>query len=424
MIFGKSEFSKNVLTLVTGTAIAQAIPIAISPILTRIYSPEDFGIFALYLSITSVISVIATARYEFAITLPEKEEDAYNLVWLSLSIVVVVSLLLLLIIILFNSEIGILLGNEEINFWLYLAPITVLFSGVYQTFNYWFNRQRMYKSLSKSRVLQTSLSSASNLGIGSLVKSGPSGLICGNIVGQGAAALYFIFNFNKIKSFDVSSINFNEMKSMGKRYINFPKYDALAAFFNISSAQITHIFFNSFFSATISGHYYLVQKIFNAPIALLAGAVQDVFKMEVVTLHIAKGNTRKLFITTLKKLFLLSLVPFVLIFFFAEDIFVIVFGKDWAVAGNYVKIMAPVFFIRFLSFPLSYMLYVVEKQIYNTIGQLILVLTIISVFIIEKKESAEEVVKMLSLVYFMFYTTYLYISFKLTSRGKQSKNGK
>ena len=72
----KSEFGRNVLTLMTGTTIAQAIPIAISPILTRIYTPEDFGVFALYISISTIFAVIVTGRYELAIMLPKKNKDA------------------------------------------------------------------------------------------------------------------------------------------------------------------------------------------------------------------------------------------------------------------------------------------------------------------------------------------------------------
>ena len=76
----KLEFSRNVLTLVTGITIAQAIPIAISPILTRIYTAEDFGVFALYMSVASLLAVVATSSYEHAIILPKKDEDAVNIV--------------------------------------------------------------------------------------------------------------------------------------------------------------------------------------------------------------------------------------------------------------------------------------------------------------------------------------------------------
>ena len=133
----KSEFGRNVLTLMTGTTIAQAIPIAISPILTRIYTPEDFGLFAFYASIASIISVVATGRYELAIMLPKKDDDAINIVVLSILISFLVSLLSLIIVLVFNTQITNLLGNPEIANWLYFIPLTVLFTGIYQSFNYW-----------------------------------------------------------------------------------------------------------------------------------------------------------------------------------------------------------------------------------------------------------------------------------------------
>ena len=122
--FTSGSFARNVLTLMTGTTIAQAIPIAISPILTRIYTPEDFGVFALYMSIASIIAVLATGRYELAIMLPKKDEDAVNIVALSIIIAFFVSLISFLIVFIFNTQITNLLGNPEISNWLYFIPIT------------------------------------------------------------------------------------------------------------------------------------------------------------------------------------------------------------------------------------------------------------------------------------------------------------
>jgi len=138
----KSEFSRNVLTLMTGTTIAQAIPIAISPILTRIYSPEDFGVFALYMSIVGTFAAMATLRYDTAIMLPKKDKDAINIVLLSVMISFFISLIVLLIIFLFNQQITNLLETPDISNWLYVVPLTVLLTGLYQSFNFWNNRKK------------------------------------------------------------------------------------------------------------------------------------------------------------------------------------------------------------------------------------------------------------------------------------------
>ena len=119
------EFSKNVLVLMTGTTIAQAIPIAISPILTRIYTPEQFGIFALYLSISSFFAAASTGRYELAIMLPKNDEDAANVGVLAMIIALCISIFTLILIIIFNHQIASLLNNEDVSTWLYFIPVAV-----------------------------------------------------------------------------------------------------------------------------------------------------------------------------------------------------------------------------------------------------------------------------------------------------------
>ena len=126
----KSEFSRNIITLMTGTSIAQAIPVAVSPILTRIYTPEDFGIFALYMSVVSIMAIFATGKYDLAIMMPEKDDDAVNIVILSTSITTIVSILTLIVVIIFNENIAFLLGNESIKNWLYLAPVSIFLTGI------------------------------------------------------------------------------------------------------------------------------------------------------------------------------------------------------------------------------------------------------------------------------------------------------
>ena len=135
----KSEFNRNVLTLMTGTTIAQAIPIAITPILTRIYTPEDFGVFALFMAIASIFGTIVNGRYELAIMLPRKNEDAINIFALGFIIAFVISLILLILVLVFNNYFVNLLGNKEIGVWLFFMPITVFLVGLWKLLNC-FNR--------------------------------------------------------------------------------------------------------------------------------------------------------------------------------------------------------------------------------------------------------------------------------------------
>src|SRR5690554_4361739 len=151
----KSKYTRNVLTLMTGTGLAQAIPIAISPILTRLYTPEEFGMFGMYLAIVAILAVAATGRYELAILLPKNDKDAINILILSILLSALFSVLLLIVVIAFGEKIALLFGEPSLSKWLLWVPVSVLLVGAYQSLNYWSNRKAHYKRLAISRTLQS-----------------------------------------------------------------------------------------------------------------------------------------------------------------------------------------------------------------------------------------------------------------------------
>ncbi|MCK9472257.1 oligosaccharide flippase family protein [Sulfurimonas sp.] len=406
----KSEFSKNVLTLMTGTTIAQAIPIAISPILTRIYTPEDFGVFALYVAIASILSVIATGRYEMAIMLPKKDEDAVNIVALSIIISFFVSFISLVIVFIFNAKITNILGNPEISNWLYFIPITVLLTGVYQSFNYWSNRKKQYKRLAISRVVQSGSTATTNLGMG-FGQMGSSGLILGQVLGLSIAVTILgrmIWEEDKNRLY---SIKLLKIFAITRRYIKFPKFDILASFLNVSSHQITHILFNTLFNSTIAGYYYFTQKILGLPITFIASAISDVFRQIATIEYQQLGNAKKIYKSTFKKLFILSLFPSFILYFYSVELFVFVFGEQWSASGEYAKILVPMLFLRFISSPLSFMLYVGQKQHWNMYAQILFLTAIGASFTIG--DSAHEVIYLISIQFSCIYIFYLYMSAKI-----------
>ncbi len=406
----KSEFSRNVLTLMTGTTIAQAIPIAISPILTRIYTPEDFGVFALFMSMASIIAVIATGRYELAIILPTKDEDAVNIMALSIMIAFFVSFIAFLIVFIFNHQITNLLGNPEISNWLYLIPITVLLTGMYQSFNYWSNRKTQYKRLAINKVVRSGSTATANLGMG-FGGLGASGLIIGGVFGQGIATIMLgrmVWGedkqfFQKIKKLKIFAL--------AKRYIQFPKFDILASLLNVSSHQISHILFYLLFNSTIAGHYYLTQRILGLPMTFIASSISDVFREEASKDFKKYGNAINIYKATFKKLFILSFIPSIILYFFAVDIFVIVFGKEWTIAGEYVQILTPMLFIKFISSPLSFMLYIGEKQKLNLYSQVLFIISILYSFLVS--DDAYGVLYNITFLFSLVYIYYLYISAKI-----------
>ena len=412
----KSEFSRNVLTLMTGTTIAQAIPIAISPILTRIYTPEDFGLFALFLAITNIIGSVANGRYELAIMLPEKEEDAINTAALGFIISSILSLLILILVILFNNFFVNLIGNEEIGFWLYFVPITVFLLGLWNVLSYYNNRKKNYKDLRNAHIIRSIVLASTHLIIG-FVKSGVTGLISGEILSKLSANSRLLKNILKDKLL-ISKITKRKMINMAKRYKNFPMISLPSSFTTELYANLFSVLLSSLYNVALLGHYYMAQRVLGLPSALLGVSIGQVFFQSAVKEKEKTGQARVIFKSTVKKLFLIALPFFLTSFFIVEDLFAFVFGENWRIAGTYSQILIPIFFVRLLSTPVSMINTVFERQIYGLYISIILFISNVGIILGSYYFGLgpEKMFTILSIVLFIEYSLFL-LHYYLLSGG-------
>jgi len=364
----------------TGTSIAQAIPVAISPILTRIYTPEDFGIFALYMSISTIFATVATGRYELAIMLPKKDEDAINIVAISIVISFFVSFIAFLIVFIFNSKITNLLGSPEISNWLYFIPITVLLTGIYQSFNYWSNREKQYKRLATSRIVRSGTTATTNLGMG-FGGFGASGLILGGIVGQSVATSILAKMVCKEDRNKFKEIRRLKIFALIKKYKKFPIFNLPNALIDGLRLSGISILIAKFFTTAILGQFSLAWKMIQTPMSLIGSSLSQVFFQKVSSSNKSELNliVKKFII----KASIIALPIFLIIYFFAVDIFIIVFGENWRLAGEAASIMTPWLFLNFLSAPMANVFIVLNKQevvLLVSIFYMIFPITILLVF--------------------------------------------
>ncbi|MCT7587568.1 lipopolysaccharide biosynthesis protein [Aliarcobacter butzleri] len=367
-----NDFVKNVLTLMTGTTIAQIIPIAISPILTRIYTPEDFGIFAFYIAIISLLAVFTNGQYDLAIMLPKYEKNAINIVGLSLLINTIFSSIIFCIIFIFFDFFQGLLGKNSLGHFLYLIPFSVFLIGCYQTFNYWLNRKKQYKTLSMNKVTQSLTNGTSSIVFG-IQDFGKDGLIISQFIAQ---AIVVAFLIKKVK-IGVLFQNFEKVKvlALSKRYIKFPKITMIQSFFSTATAQLPVVIISSFFTLNIAGFYSLANRVIASPISIISSSFFQVFYQ---SFSIEK-NKQKFYKMKFIKINAMLLPPFILLWFFLEPLFGFVFGEEWLVAGVYSQILLPLLYMKFLSnlFTTTTYLYY-ERQIENFILSVLITLTAIA----------------------------------------------
>lgn len=365
-LFSKSDFFKNVLTLTTGASLSSGIPILAYFFLTRIYTPSDFGTLSVFVSVYSILAVIGTGKYELAIPLPEKKEDAVSLVFLCLILNTAFSVFLLLIILLFYDQIVHLIGNENLKGWVYFFPVLTFLLGTYQAFYYYNLRIKSFKEISKSKIYKSISLSFFQIFLG-VLKFTSFGLILGNIISN------FTSNINLIKTFIVNEGLYSykkttkqKLKTVAKEHIKFPKFTLLSGLLYTASMQVPILLFSVFFTTGFIGQFSISHKVLSMPMILLGGAIGQVYYQRITDKEFVSDEYLKQITWKLYKILLLvGIFPLSLIFFFGDYIFAFAFGEKWLLAGVYSKPISIWVIFAFISAPLSSILFAkgFQKQV-------------------------------------------------------------
>lgn len=335
----------------TGTSIAQAIPIAISPILTRMYGPEDFGLFAIYTSCVAILSVIATGKYELAITLPTSDVDAANIAVLTLKVCAAISAMLLVVISIFDAQIAGLLGNKEILPWLYLLPFSVFFASSFNVFQFWCNRNSDYRAMSVNRVQNAAFNSGATIGLG-LAKIS-AGQILGALLGQLLAVSWIARKIWRHEKDLFRHIDIATQRRLAKDYASHPKHVAPSQLFGVFALQIPNWIVSHFYSLNGLGLFSLAYRLVSLPTGLVASAIGDVYRQRIAVAYQEQGEFRGIFLKTLKTTAILALFPFGILYWVAPALFSFVFGESWRIAGEYAQILVVASFFQFVFTPVD-----------------------------------------------------------------------
>ena len=352
-----NSFLRNVAILSSGTIISQIIVIAASPFLTRLFPVESFGILQLFTSYMVISAVISTGRYELAMGLPSKDEDARKLFQLIVFLGAAVSLFYLFIIFI-SKEILHLQENLEIlkYWWVYLAPLYIFFIALYSGLIYWLQRKKNYKKITVANAVQVVLTAIFGVVFGFLRIE--SGLILALIFSIIIATFFLLYSYVK----ENQLFTFSEIKTIGKEYISFPKHMIISDLSLTTSQQFIPILFSFLFSTTIVGFFSMANRMLRLPNIVITSSIANVFRNDAIDEIRISGNCKQLYVATFKKLLFLSIPIYFIVFILAPTLFQVVFGEEWLEAGYYARIIALFLFIEFVATPLNTMFYVREKQ--------------------------------------------------------------
>lgn len=363
-------FLRNVFTLMTGTALAQAIPVVLSPVLTRVYSPETFGGLALFMSLSIIMAIPATGRYEQSIILPEDDNDALNIVVLCISLSAIFCSLLWIFFYWFSAPISSIITLKNLSVYLRLLPISIFLLAAYQSTYYWFNRVKLYKTITFNKVALSLSVVTTQL---ALYQVSDFGLVMGYVFGQLIGVVYAVYQMLTFlhKHSEGVDINLDRIKQQARRHIKFPKFLLLGHMMNAISGNMPIMLFQSLYGPAFSGFYSLTFRVIALPMSLIGNAISDVFREAASKQYINEGECSQLFLKTFKYLLLIAVIPFAVFIIASPYLFTLFFGKAWVQAGIYARLLSPMLFCQFITIPLCSMFIIAEKQELDLLWQVV-----------------------------------------------------
>lgn len=358
----QSAFARNVILMAEGAAAGQFLTVLVSPILTRLFSPDYFGVFGVYASILGIITVMASLRYEYAMPLPEDDATAANILALCFILLIGTTAIITLLIYRFSEDIIAWVNVPVLKRYLWLVPLGMLGAGIYQILSYWAVRKREFSRIARTKFCRGAARAAIQVGVGFLHK-GPLGLILGQLAGETAGSTSLGLAAWTKDKLALKAISSSGMFKAAIRYRRFPMFSSWADLLESLGLQVPQLLFAAFYGASVAGWFALGQRVIAAPLNILVDSVSQVYFGEAARLSMKDPKAMKrLFLKLTGRLAFIGGMPVVLICALSPYFFAFVFGSDWEIAGRYVQILGPMFAVRFAIAPLIHTLSILERQ--------------------------------------------------------------
>ncbi|MCG7343987.1 oligosaccharide flippase family protein [Sporosarcina sp. ACRSL] len=411
------NFIKNVLTIAKGTATGQLILFLASPILSRIYTPEEYGVLAIYTLLISTLSILSTLKLELAMQTEEKDTRSIFIVKVSMIFNIIFSVTLLVI---FHSQKELLskllkIPIESSGF-LYLIPLGVFALGLNRINSSLYIRNKNFNDLKKLFVSNSILMVTIQMALG-VLKVIPNSLIIGDAIGRLITNIRAIRG--KLTNTKTPKLSFPNVVEVIKEKRKYVFLSTSSEFLFVLVNQSIPFLLILFYSPILAGYYTFGLKIVNAPMVLIGKSISQVYISEIRTETKRYSKINNLFNQIVKRLIVTAILPYSLLFFFGPEIFSVIFGSEWSYSGELMSIMSILFFVEIIVYPLTVTLEVLEKQNFLFIWQLSRGITTIAAFsvlnLLEVK--VELTLFVVSLLLVIFYViVFVYIKKVITSK--------
>lgn len=353
-----SQFIRHVLTLLTGTVAAQVIMLLLTPVLSRLYSPEAYGLFSIFSSILATVAVMAGLRYDMAIMLPKRDADAKVLKKGVTRLILLTSVLATVVCGFGAPFIAEATGSPELAPWFWLMGVAIFTLAEISALTFWLNRRSDYKAIGINRVLQSGGTGIAQLGLALCKIGGVGGLILGTLAGQVAAWLTLRHKAKDVRTgLDESE---ETIPGMFNRYRRMPLLNGPNTLVDAIRTNGINIIIGIVYSGALLGQFFMAWKLLQLPLALINGALAQVFFQKLSVIE--RGSMFVFAKASVRQSIILGVIPFALIYWLSPWAFPVFLGSEWAEAGYIARALVPWLFMSLITSPISTIFVVTETQ--------------------------------------------------------------
>lgn len=351
----RSRLLRNIMTVITGTAGAQALTMLFMPIITRLYGPEAYGILGVFMGVTLMLTPVAALTYPMAIVLPKRDADARAIVRLSLMLAVAVAAVSALLLHLFGDVVVNAMGISEISPFLLLLPLVMFFGACLESAQQWLIRKQLFSVTAKVAILH-SLVHNSIRTAGGLIMAIPAVLVITTAFGSLLQAGMLLLGIRKRNArFDPANNRRAEVRTNplepAKTYIDFPRFRAPQMLINAVSQNMPTIVLAAYFGPAAAGFFALCKQSLSMPTHLIGKSVADVYYPKITQAIHRKEPITAMLAKAVAGLAVIGLIPFGFVFLMGPWLFAFVFGAEWETAGHFARWLALAEYAIFISRP-------------------------------------------------------------------------
>ena len=415
----KNQFLKNVLTIFSGTTIAQIINFSAIIILQRyFYSPEEYAPFRLFFEFAAVFSSVAALRLESGLILEREDNRALALLRICLKYAVIVSLI--------GGVVFTFYFINEIKVFQYewllivLMPLAIFSNGIIQISRQFFTRSKNFLTITTSRVIHSTSGSLAQI-ITGLLSFNFTGLVIGRLIGLVSG------NINYVRKYFQKNNWIQKNKTLEKELIQkhnkFIWFSSPGVFVGNSINLITLIFFTHYYGEKFSGLLAAAIQYLGLLIMMFSSSFAQVYYNEIAQIKNPKA-LYKSYTYWLKRLFVLTLIGWIILVITPSSLLTSILGAKWSGLMDAIKVISPWMAIMFIASSLSYVFIRLEKQkeiFFFDVFHLVLIIITLGLghFFLNEKN---QILYLVTIVQSVFYILSISLAFKFLIANIKNNN--